>query len=184
MKKIKTLFKRDFSNKGKIYDEYAEGTEWVVNGEGTATRKYDGTSVLIRDGRMYKRHEVKDGKQAPDNFEPVETDPETGKTMGWVPVGEGPEDQWHREVTDGLFINVPVDDGTYELIGPKIQGNPEGVSGHILIKHTDALVYDNVPTSFEGLKNWLEDKDIEGIVWHHTDGRMVKIKKKDFRLKR
>jgi hypothetical protein len=26
-------------------------------------------------------------------------------------------------------------------------------------------------------------KDIEGIVWHHPDGRMVKIKKKDFGYK-
>lgn len=44
--------------------------------------------------------------------------------------------------------------------------------------------YNDVPIEFEALKTWLTDKDIEGIVWHHPDGRMVKIKKKDFRLKR
>jgi hypothetical protein len=28
------------------------------------------------------------------------------------------------------------------------------------------------------------DHNIEGIVWHHSDGRMVKIKAKDFGIKR
>jgi hypothetical protein len=28
--------------------------------------------------------------------------------------------------------------------------------------------------------DYLRDKPIEGIVWHHEDGRMVKIKKADF----
>lgn len=35
-----------------------------------------------------------------------------------------------------------------------------------------------------GLRSYLANKDIEGIVWHHPDGRMVKIKGKDFGLKR
>ena len=30
----------------------------------------------------------------------------------------------------------------------------------------------------------LSDAIVEGIVWHHPDGRMVKIKTKDFGLKR
>ena len=42
MKKIPTLFKRDFTNNGEIIPEYHEGTERVVSGEGVATRKYNG----------------------------------------------------------------------------------------------------------------------------------------------
>jgi hypothetical protein len=40
------------------------------------------------------------------------------------------------------------------------------------------------PRDFDGLRTWLAGKDIEGIVWHHPDGRMAKIKLRDFGLKR
>lgn len=184
MRKIQTLFKRDFSNNGQIMDEYSDGTEWVLAGEGVATRKYDGTSVMIRDGKMYKRYELRAGKEAPYGFEVADHDEVTGKTMGWVEVGNGNEDKWHRESVDGKTEGIDLADGTYELVGPKVQGNPEKSESHTLIKHSDAEVYENVPLGFEELKQWLEDKDIEGLVWHHPDGRMVKIKKKDYRLKR
>jgi hypothetical protein len=182
MKKIPTLFKRDFTNNSVIYDAYNDGTEWVRNGEGVATRKYDGTSVLIRNHKMYKRYELRLGKTAPPDFEQVDLDETTGKAVGWVPVGQGPEDKYFREAIDGLG-DYP-NDGTYELLGPKVQGNPEHAETHYLKMHTAAEQYDDVPVEFEALKKWLEDKDIEGIVWHHPDGRMVKIKKKDYRLKR
>lgn len=185
MKKIKTLFKRDFSNKGQIIPEYSEGTEWVQNGEGVATRKYDGTSVLIRDRKMYKRYEYKDGKIPPADFEEADYDETTGKHVGWVAVGWGSEDKWFREaIANGDPDKVIDFNGTFELVGPKVQGNPEGMSRHMLIRHSEATRYENVPVEFEALKQWLDDKDIEGIVWHHSDGRMVKIKKKDFHLKR
>lgn len=184
MKKIPTLFKRDFNNNGQIMPEYSDGTEWVLAGEGKATRKYDGTSCRVLDGKLYKRYELRDGKEAPYGFEPADVkDPETGKTMGWVEVGNGNEDKWHREAV-GNPDNVDLPDGTYELLGPKVQGNPDNYNVHTLVKHSDAEVYTDAPTEFEALKQWLSYKDIEGLVWHHPDGRMVKIKKKDYRLKR
>lgn len=183
MKKIPTLFKRDFTNNGVIIDEYADGTEWVVNGEGIATRKYDGTSVLIRDGKMYKRYELRPGKEAPYGFEEVDHDKVTGKKMGWVEVGNGSEDKWHREGWDNLHESLRID-GTYELVGPKVQGNPERYDDHRLIAHRDAQIMLDVPVEFSALKVWLAGQNIEGIVWHHPDGRMVKIKKKDYRIKR
>lgn len=187
MKKIPTLFKRDFTNNGMIIPEYADGTDWVVKGEGIATRKYDGTSVLIENGKMWKRYELKEGKKAPFGFRIADKDETTGKTMGWVEVGNGNEDKWFREAIKNHGNNpdkVRLTDGTYELLGEKVQGNPEKVTGHYLQPHWLAESYPDVPVDYEALKNWLEDKDIEGIVWHHPDGRMVKIKKKDYRLKR
>jgi hypothetical protein len=53
----------------------------------------------------------------------------------------------------------------------------------MLIKHGSELLPD-CPRDFGGIKDYLRDKDIEGIVFHHPDGRMVKIKKKDFGFKR
>jgi hypothetical protein len=150
-------------------------------GEGTATRKLDGTCCMVRGNRLYKRRELRKGERAPPDFEIVDADEETGKIVGWVPVGDGPEDKYHREALerDGGF------DGTFELVGPKVQGNPEQYDRHSLVWHDDlVLVMDGVPRTFDGLREWLADKDIEGIVFHHSDGRMAKIKKRDFGLRR
>jgi hypothetical protein len=195
MKKITTLFKRDFSNNGIIYDEYSDGVEWVVNGEGTATRKYDGTSCLVRGGKMYKRYEYKDGKTPPTDFEEADYDQETGKHVGWVEVGWGSEDKWHRDTPYTANPDkVKVHDGYFELVGPKVQGNPEHLDSHMLVQFAGERpinstyplveVLEDVPVTFNGLRDYLADKDIEGIVWHHPDGRMAKIKGKDYRLKR
>lgn len=184
MKKTPTLFKRDFTKPGNpITDAYNDGTGWVLDGEGKATRKYDGTCALVRDGRLYKRYELRPGKVVPSGYEQVDYDETTQKGFGWVPVGYGPEDKYFREGWNNLPESLKSVPGTYELVGPKVQSNPEGYEDHILIWHEDAQIL-FPPVSFDGLREWLAEQDIEGVVWHHPDGRMVKIKKKDFRLKR
>jgi hypothetical protein len=76
-----------------------------------------------------------------------------------------------------------VPDGTYELIGPKINGNKEGWGKYELIKHGQEKIYFPGGVTFGTVKRFLEELHYEGIVWHHPDGRMVKIKKKDFGFK-
>jgi hypothetical protein len=179
MKKIPTLFVRDMRTK-LVTPEVMPGCEWVAHGEGRATRKLDGTCCLVRAGKLYKRYEVKPGGTPPPDFEDASgVDPETGKVQGWVPVGDGPEDRWHREA----FYGVSLADGTYELLGPKVQGNPEGCEHHVLIAH-GAIVIDDAPRTFEGLRVWLDGRDVEGIVWHHPDGKMAKLKGRDLGLRR
>jgi hypothetical protein len=46
------------------------------------------------------------------------------------------------------------------------------------------LKLQSAPRTFDALREYLKPQDIEGIVWHHPDGRMAKIKKRDFGLKR
>lgn len=180
MKKIISVWQRNYDGDRLVRDEVVPGAEWVLEGEGVATRKFDGTCVLIANGQMFKRYEVKKGKQAPNNFIPeTDVDPSTGKRQGWVPVGDGPEDQWHREA---FSKNPDKPNGTYELCGPKVQGNPEGLSVHTLIRHGREEVT-GFPRDYEGMKNWLKDSDFEGIVFHHPDGRMAKVKRKDFGFK-
>lgn len=179
MKKIPTLFERDWNgDRSRVVNQVHEGCEWVLAGEGGATRKLDGTCCMIRGGLLYKRRELREGEAMPPNFEQADHDPETGKTVGWVPVGEGPEDRWHRAALNDNG-GYGWSDGTYELIGPKVQGNPEGWPGHQLIRH-GGIMEDDVPRTFEGLREWLATQDIEGIVFHHPDGRMAKIKLRDF----
>lgn len=173
MKKIISLFKRDYEGTHKVFNEIVSGSEWVIAGEGVATRKFDGTCCMVKDGVLYKRFDAKKGKNPPHGFiSAQDPDPITGHWPGWVEVGNGSEDKWHREA----FNNQP--DGTYELCGPKVQGNPEGFDKHVLIPHGVEKL--EAPRSYDALKEWFKDKNIEGIVWHHPDGRMVKIKKKDF----
>lgn len=193
MKKIISLFQRNYDGDRLVRNEVTPGAEWVINGEGVATRKFDGTCCLIKDGKLFKRYDVKKGKTAPPDFIPAQDPDEvTGHWPGWRPVGDGPEDRWHREAFELGFALVcyefekeilPLQDGTYELVGPNVQGNPERASHHFLIRHGAAVLH-TAPREFTSLKAWLIDSNIEGIVWHHPDGRMVKIKKKDFGFKR
>ena len=73
--------------------------------------------------------------------------------------------------------------GTYELCGPKVNGNPEGYERHTLVRHDVAERLDASDLSFDGLARvmaLLGDRGIEGLVWHHPDGRMAKLKVRDF----
>lgn len=177
MKKIPTIFKRDFDNNPKyVTTETNPDAQWVFDGEGVATRKYDGTCCAIIDGVFYKRYEVKPGKPEPFGFKLADFDETTSKKQGWVEVGNGNEDKWHREAYERLEDKS---DGTFELLGPKIQGNPENFKEHTLLKHSEAEQYEDAPRTYQELKEWLQDKQIEGLVWHHPDGRMAKIKKRD-----
>jgi hypothetical protein len=180
MKKIPTIFKRDPGNMSRVLNEPNPDCDWVFNGEGVATRKYDGTCCLVKDGKLFKRRMVKKGKKPPKGYVEVDFDKNTGKSFGWVPVTNSRENKYHLQAFGGrLFV-----DGTYELVGPKIQGNPDGYDSHILINHNDATIFIGVPRDFVRLGAWLSDRDIEGLVFHHLDGRMAKIKKSDFGYKR
>lgn len=184
MRKIPTVFERDWNgDRSRVLPTVHAGCEWVLAGEGQPLRKIDGTCCMVRDGRLYKRQEYKADQIPPADFEEVGTDPETGKRTGWRPVGDGPEDKWHREGFAGLADRQ---DGTYELIGPKVRGNPESVPSHELVSHNSlSLAFpSDAPRTFEGIKDFLSKRNIEGIVFHHPDGRMAKIKKRDFGLSR
>ena len=198
MKKIPTIFERDWDgDRSRVLDKPHPDCAWVFAGEGVPTRKLDGTCCMIRDGKLYKRREVKGTKPKVENgtfvpgeiilpagFEPADFDTATAKAVGWMPVGDGPEDKWHRDA----FTFADRGNGTYELIGPKVRGGAENayVPDCRLILHNDSLLTITEPfdRTFEGIKAFLTGKDIEGIVFHHCDGRMAKIKGRDFGLKR
>ena len=199
MKKISTLFVRDFSRDNGRYvtDEVTPGCEWVLAGEGVATRKYDGTCIRVENGPVYSlwaRREVKAGKPAPEGFQVVETDETTGKTVGWEPWSQSSFAKYIEEARKNWAEAHPLPDvhlsdlpsGTYELCGPKINGNPEGYDQHVLIPHAraDRLGGDWDLSSFDEIRKAVlhlrSSLGFEGIVWHHPDGRMAKIKARDF----
>ena len=177
MKKIKTVFKID-RNVHLATDEIQE--DWVMRGEGIATVKIDGTSTRIDAGKLYKRFDAKHGKNPPEGFIPAEEAPDvnTGHWPGWVLVDSAkPENKWHIEAFEGNDF----EDGTYELIGPKIQGNKYNLTKHELVKHGSIIV--EVGRTKEEMIKWLEDNHHEGLVFHHEDERMAKLRRKDFGIK-
>lgn len=210
MEKIISLFQRNYDTDKLVRDEVVPGAEWVLNGEGIATKKFDGTCCLISEGKLYKRYDAKHGKVPPAGFMPAQIpDKKTGHWPGWLPVKEeDPQDKYHVEADgnpiffkkrNGFYIRWKdetypsnVDkiypsniDGTYELCGPKINGNKEGFESHYLVEHGNYPIDEHLyKRTYEGIKEFLKQQNIdnyfEGIVWHHPDGRMVKIKYKDF----
>lgn len=183
MRKIPTVFKRDPENMKHVLTEVNPDCEWVLAGEGTATRKYDGTCILKDNlGEWWARREVKAGRTSPAGFSEVSTDPNTGKTVGWVPIETS---SFHKWFCDALEHNPgPYDAGTYELCGPKVQGNPENFEHHLLVPHGAHTILLGEPVTFERIRDavlsFASAGGWEGIVWHHPDGRMAKIKARDF----
>ena len=192
MKKIPTLFLRGEDH--IVTMEVNPEAQWVIDGEGVATRKWDGTACMVEDGKLFKRYTWRTknnhdpSQRPPDEF--IQTgpfDPERGKVEGWIPVRDTmKEDRWHREA---FKEDAHFPDATYELIGPKIQGNPEGAPQHILVQHGACILQPQPPRLWSLLNSYffalaMQGISIEGIVWHHEDGRMVKIKGKDFGIRR
>jgi len=181
MKKIPTLFIREFHNHRvvKATESVTPGMEWVLNGEGYATVKWDGSCCAVIDGVFYKRYDAKKGKKPPENAIPCcEPDTVTGHWPHWLPVDENnPADKWFV----AAHKNTPnISDGTYEAVGPHFKVNADNLPKDFLIKHGVHII--DVPRSFEGIREYLENHPIEGIVFYKDGVPMCKIKRSDFGL--
>lgn len=183
MKKIPTLFERIFEAHKKvgITDKITEGMEWVIRGEGHATIKWDGSCCAIIDGVFYKRYDAKHGKKVPDGAIPCcDPDPVTGHWPHWVKVdANNPADKWFIEALKNTSLSENCD-GTYEAIGLHFNGNPYNMSEDKLIPHGHHEVI--VERSFEGIKKYLEENYIEGLVFWRDGKPQCKIKRSDFGL--
>lgn len=184
MRKMPTLFVRKFENHSVVACEnkITPGCEWVFEDESYATEKIDGTCCLIKDGNIYRRYDFKPGRTLPEGAIPCQekADPVTGHFPHWLLCSdERPEDKYHlavfRERSDW-------EDGTYELIGIHFQSNPYNLESDMLIKHGEIILPD-VPKTYEGIKDYLSKHYIEGIVFYGADGKMCKIKRRDFGFK-
>lgn len=203
MKKTPIVFLMDYE-KEELTDVVRPGLEWVLNGEGLATIKFDGQATRWKDGKLWKRYDRKLNKQAqrkydagadlgevrddlfktpPEGFVPCEAtpDPVSFHWPGWVPVSDtDPADKWLREALEGVTEPL-VEDATYELVGPSLALNIYGLEKHELWRHGRDVV-DLPDRSFEAIGKFMAENEVEGVVFHHPDGRMAKIRRKDFKL--
>lgn len=194
MKKITTLFKKNPLDLSRVIDEYNPENLWVVEESGViATRKFDGMCCMIDAfGFLYRRLDVKKGKQAPFGAIPCcEADEITGHHPHWIRCDDNKkEDKFFIEAFNVLENKIP---GTYELCGEKISTerfkpyfNRENVPGHQLIKHGSEIL-PITDFSYEGLREFLSSPiDIEGIVFYSSieKDKMCKLRKKDFGIER
>lgn len=185
MKKIPTLFKREFADHKviNITNEVTPGMEWVLEGKGTATVKFDGSCCAIINGELYKRYDAKHGKKPPEGAIPCcEPDAVTGHHPHWIKVDKSnPADKYFVAAYDSsiaLEATNTLPDGTYEAIGMHFNNNPYNMHSDTLIPHGKLIV--NVERTFDGIKKWLEVTDEEGLVFWKDGEPMCKIKKRDF----
>lgn len=189
MRKIPTLFKREFENHTvtKCRPELSdESLRWVLDGEGDATIKWDGSCCAIIDGVFYKRYDAKKGKPMPEGAIPCQDKPDeiTGHWPCWVKVSvDKPEDRWFREAfwTAANREDLVGEEGdwTYEAIGKHFQGNPYKMWFDRLVPHGKDVV-DIPDRSYEGIREYLRTNEIEGIVFWKDGKPQCKIKKTDF----
>ena len=188
MKKIPTLFEREYKDHkvvGIKPELSSTDLQWVLDGEGTATEKIDGTCCAIIDGDFYRRYDAKKGKMPPEGAIPCcDPDPVTGHWPHWVLVDErDPGSRWHMEALHNAIVDgVNIHDGTYEAVGPHFQGNPYHLEKETLMRHGE-IVLDDAPRSFDGLRDYLEQHNIEGIVFWKDGEPRCKIKRSDFGFK-
>ena len=187
MRKIQTIFKRNWEGNRGIIDEYIEGFNPELLENETATEKVDGTNVrvTIRNKtavRLEKRRNPSKLEKAKEIKEPWYVDADQFS----------PEDKWIYDALKNTDLsNLPDGEWSGEAIGKNIQGNPLNLEGNKIMFFTlgQAPVFENVPIDFAGLKEWLPKQKskignncgIEGIVWHCLNGNMYKIKRKDFK---
>ena len=168
-----------------VTPEIAPGFEWVFSDENViATEKLHGTnvSIIMEDGIIKSI------------FNRTERIPFFNK--GKKHITQGLLNSYERGYMDML------EDGQHfgELIGEKVNGNPHKINGNLWIPFNtyckNSLRYKSwgkYPKTFESISEWFKtlmplyalkrgDKDgfVEGVVFHHPDGRMAKLRKDMF----
>lgn len=184
MKKIPTLFKREFKNHKVvgITPEITPGCEEAFK-NGTATVKFDGSCCAVINGEFYKRFDAKKGRAVPEGAIPCcDPDPITGHHPHWVKIDKNnPADKWFCVAFDWYITHYGTPyDGTYEAVRPHFNGNPYKYVFDNVLKHGSIAV--GVDRDFESIKKYLEDNYIEGLVFWLDREPVCKIKRTNFGL--
>ena len=186
MRKIKTIFDRDWTGNRSVINKYVDDFSPEMLKDAKATEKLDGTNVRV----TVRNHTVVriEKRRNPDKIQKHK-----GIEEPWyIDASQFTEDKWINDaVANTDFSTIPDGEWSGEIIGKNIQGNPLNLENNRVVFFSlgQAPVFENVPTDYEGLKNWLpiqkskygNNCGIEGIIFHCPNGDMYKIKVKDFK---
>jgi hypothetical protein len=187
-RKMTALFEID-RVKHEGTDVVNEKSAWVFTEPAVATVKRDGTGVLVTpEGEVLVRRSVKKGKRVPEGFRLAEIDAFTGHMFGVEPVAQS----GFKAMMDKALLNASdyFWPGTYELCGPKINGNPEGLDEPALFRHGMEVLHaipdmrtvepGDAHALLKPIFAELKEKGVEGVVWWGADDKRVKLRVKDF----
>lgn len=183
MQKIPTVFTYEPDKNGliNITDKIADGCNEAFR-NGKALTKIDGCCCAIINDEFYKYDSVTNSKKVPKDAIPCHEFKTIGEnTPYWIKINPlDPRDKWFVAAYEtAKFMNPKLENGTYEAIGPHFQNNPYRLSTDSLIKHTNTLEI-NVERTYKGIRDYLRDHNIEGIVFWLNDKPVCKIKRSDF----
>lgn len=189
MKKIPLLFKIEYNPEPNVLDQYNDGVDELFIQNCIPYILLDGSSFLVKDGKLYKRYDNKKLKKIEDDWIFCYRDDK--HNIYWVPVSS-------NNVSDKYHCLIDVSkykDGTYELINRNISGFIE-TEKPLFLSHTDKRMqwylddYKEKMVNPRRFKYFIENvfndyPFYKGIVFHSTiDDRMFKIRLKDFGIKR
>src|SRR3990167_10639480 len=168
MRKIRTLFERIDR---KIIAKISDGVDVELLKDAIATEKLDGMNVrvTIRNGTCVRLEK----RRNPDKIQKYK-----GIIEPWyIDTAISSEDKWLNDALANTDLSI-IPDGEWsgEALGTNIQGNPLNLPANRIVFFTlnQAPIFENVPTSYSELMEWLPAQKskygvncgIEGIVWH------------------
>ncbi len=193
MIKIPRLFIHD---KSYATDKISPVSRWVLTEESIPYRKWDGIATKLYKDQWYirsiRRRDGIDDKDIHTIFYPV--DLLQDYVYGWLKTDYSPYLPYLTEAlatepySDRLFgTENGWEQGTYELMGPNILGNPEKLERHWLMPHHRSPQLSEVSMlgkdiSYDSLLTIFSTYDCEGCVWYERNGyRKTKLRRRDFR---
>lgn len=178
MKKIPTLFLRDPNNMSSVTRDINPDAAWLLETMAIPTVKKDGTNILVvvQDGSLIEFHKRRN---------PTREEKAQGKEPGYTATDrDNPADKHIFAAVDATdFSNWPDGAWSCEALGPKIQGGVESsVPALYPFSFMPEVIETGIAISYGTIKAYLEQHEIEGIVWHEQGGekRMCKVKRRDF----
>ena len=147
---------------GKVTMAVNDGNEWVMDGEGHAAQKHHGDTVMLIDGKWHRL-----------------ADQVESETI-WSPINLANPSEYplsHALMRMVESQQTPAEEQVYELIGPNINGNPDSLSHHKLIRLGDDLIEElnTESRNFHQIKHWLANNPHKSIVFHHPSEGMLEI---------
>ena len=178
---MKTLFEQD--DRYKVINKLRPENDFINDGCFDVHVKRDGTSCLIKDNSIYRRYDANEskGRSIPEGSISCQDEPApNGSFPVWIKVVKGdPEDKHYNEA---ISAKDNWEDGTYELCGPKINGNRDKFENLILVKHDSEKLL-NINLEFDAIKAYFEDNYIEGfVITDKKTGLKTKIRRIDYGL--
>lgn len=170
--------------------------EWVFNTPGVkAVDKLDGTNVCVH---IHNQRIVAADNRKTRKFDGhVQTRGDAWNGMLLEGLSHAIQRKWLSPNTN---TNTSAIYG--ELIGPKINGNRHQLTHHLFVPfdylakscHWKSFVQNTHPKTFEAISEWFKDHlpslfnqrmklppiPAEGVVFHHPDGRMAKLRRDMF----